>query len=227
MADRRDNLIWYQMQLWNKESVYFYYNDDNIPLVRDLSDYYVTLCVKEEVDDDELVIKLSEGNRRIVNDGSTGKITMSLSAAETSSLSFDNAEYTLYLVPCTETDIAFGGSYSALAIDKSAGTLTANGGSPFTAIRTELATYGQAIIVLSGCEDSDNDGLYEVISVTDSDKVITVANSLEQGYCADMLTSNVSDTAATITILNRDADNIIWGAYGSVSLRKRTTCSDS
>jgi len=189
----------------------------------DLDNWLVRGAIREAVDSSAVVGGVTvqskdytfiEGTGRVRSGGSAGGyFDLLLLADETAAMTFDAGVWDLELVKVDLTAITQGGSYTSAALVKGTtqGTLTANGGTPFSGVSAG------DIIRLSSCENALNDGVYIVASRTDT--VLTFTKPLGFGFGSD----NAADTAVVLQIMDPNESYVIKLVQGSARLDKAVT----
>lgn len=140
----------------------WYGPDQETPV--DLTNKALELIIVQNKNDSTPIYKI--GSPTNLTKDANGNIIPIISAVVTSTFAFGRGFYELSSVNYTGSAIVTGGAYTLANIDvddgNSRATITADGGTPYSGLAAG------DLIQVSGLTDSDNDGVYEIYSVTNT-----------------------------------------------------------
>ncbi len=205
----RVDFIMEQGARWFPDLLQWLDNDGN---PRSLASYAAKMQIRLNKAASAVIEVMSSAFGDITLGGANGTIQIDMSAERTDDLTFTRAFYDLLLFLYVGSAIVAAGGYTTANIDVDAGssrsTITADGGTPFSTLSAN------DYIAVTACENSASNGIYKILTVTDSDKTLTLTTVMSGS-------DNTDDTSISIQGLNNDT--IVRFSQGYIVLDKRVT----
>jgi hypothetical protein len=161
----------------------------------------------------------------IVNGGTAGTLTLSMTAVDTAVITEESGVYEIELLPIDSWTAILQPAYATINLVAASKTMTSTTDDVFLAIESARGAIGTdedlIYIKVSGCENTgedSNNGVYILTSVTNSGvthNVLTMTTAIRGA-------NNTDDTAMTISWGRSEEDNVVRLLQGNFRLAERT-----